>query len=390
MYGLPNQSREKLDSYIADFNEMFGTKYSTKSNEDFYNYYNEVSRKVKNKQVDLLLVVNMFLTGFDSPSLNTMYVDKNLQYHGLIQAYSRTNRILDEKKSQGNIVVFRNLKHKTDEAITLFSNKEAVDVIIMQPYENYIKIFDTKLEKLKEIAPNIDSVNDFITEEEELAFVQAFRELIRVKNVLNSFADFNWEDLQMTEQDFENYKSKYLDLWHKVKTDTQKEKVSILDDVDFELELIHQDDINVTYIIKKLIELKLSSGKSEASIREEILQSLQTNVTLRSKKELIENFILNNLPVILDSEDIEEEFNNFIKKEREKEFNTIISEENLNPEKTQNLIENYLFAEREPLNDEILELLATGKPSILQRRPLGERILKRLNTYIETFINGIN
>jgi type I restriction enzyme R subunit len=139
LYGLAAHSREKLDEFIGHYNQMFETKFSTKDSESFYNYYNDISKKVKERQIDILLVVNMFLTGFDSPTLNTLYVDKNLRYHGLIQAYSRTNRILNEQKSQGNIIVFRNLKNATDEAITLFSNKEAIEVIIMKPYEDYVK-----------------------------------------------------------------------------------------------------------------------------------------------------------------------------------------------------------------------------------------------------------
>ncbi|MEY3500092.1 MAG: hypothetical protein RL308_1761, partial [Bacteroidota bacterium] len=194
LYGLNTHSRDKLEEFIGHYNIMFGTKFSTKDSETFYNYYNDISKKVKERQIDILLVVNMFLTGFDSPALNTMYVDKNLKYHGLIQAYSRTNRILNEQKSQGNIVVFRNLKTATDEAITLFSNKDAVDVIIMKPYEDYTDKFNEALKRLNNITPTIDSVNDLKTEEDELEFVQAFRDLMRLKNILNTFSDFNWDD----------------------------------------------------------------------------------------------------------------------------------------------------------------------------------------------------
>lgn len=157
-------SREKLDEYIEDYNQMFGAKYSTKDTQSFYNYYNDISKRVKNREVDILLVVNMFLTGFDSKTLNTLYVDKNLKYHGLIQAFSRTNRILNEQKSQGNIVCFRNLKDATDQAITLFSNKEAIEVIIMKPYEDYVQKFNEALDKLHEIAPTVDRVDDFPSE----------------------------------------------------------------------------------------------------------------------------------------------------------------------------------------------------------------------------------
>lgn len=259
IHPINKHSREKLDEYIEDYNQMYSTKYSTKTSDDFYNYYNDISKKLKDRErspenisnrIDILLVVNMFLTGFDAKKVNTLYVDKNLKYHGLIQAYSRTNRILNETKSQGNIVVFRNLKGKTDEAITLFSNKEAIEVIIMQPYEDYIGKFDDAYDKLKEITPTIDAVNELVTEEEKLNFIKGFRDLMRIKNILVTFSDFKWEDFKVSEQEFEDYKSKYLDLYEEVKHDDRKEKVSILEDVDFELELIHRDEINVTYIIQ--------------------------------------------------------------------------------------------------------------------------------------------
>src|SRR5690606_4200978 len=149
-----------------------GTKHSTKDSQAFYTYYNDLSKKVKNKEVDILLVVNMFLTGFDSPPLNTLYVDKNLKYHGLIQAYSRTNRLYTEQKSQGNIVVFRNLKQATDDAIALFSNKDARDIILMEPYEDYVARFDDAVTELKGIAPTVDSVSELASEEDILAFVK--------------------------------------------------------------------------------------------------------------------------------------------------------------------------------------------------------------------------
>ncbi len=395
LYGLQAHSREKLDEFIEDYNKLYDTKFSTKDSESFYNYYNDISKKVKERKIDVLLVVNMFLTGFDSPTLNTLYVDKNLKYHGLIQAYSRTNRIINEQKSQGNIVVFRNLKTRTDEAITLFSNKEAIEVIIMKPYEDYTAKFDEAFEHLISITPTTDSVNDLISEDDELEFIKAFRNLIRIKNILTAFSDFKWEDLQMTEQLFEDFKSKYLDLYDKVKSDHQKEKVSILEDVDFELELIHRDEINVNYIIQLLIKLKqsllnatLPQEKKEQIIKE-IQNLLATEVELRSKRELIERFIQENLPVIADTDEVHSEFDKYWNEEQQKAFTLLVTEENLSAEKTEKLIEDYLFAEREPLRDEVLELIEGEKPSLLQRKKLGDRILKRIIDFVETFINGM-
>jgi type I restriction enzyme, R subunit len=398
LYGLQAHSREKLDEFIGHYNEQFGTKFSTRDSESFYNYYNDISKKLKDRErspenadnrIDILLVVNMFLTGFDAKKVNTLYVDKNLKHHGLIQAYSRTNRILNEQKSQGNIVVFRNLKNATDDAIALFSNKEAIEVIIMKPYEEYVGKFNEAFIALLKIAPTIKSVDTLATEDDELEFIRAFRDLMRIKNVLTAFADFKWDDLAMTEQLFEDYKSKYLDLHDKVKSDHQKEKVSILDDVDFELELIHRDEINVAYIIQLLIRLK-SRVRSEVSKTEnEIFNLLNTESNLRSKRELIERFIKENLPVIEDSADIPTEFDNFWNAEQQKAFNKLVEEENLVPEKTEKIIEDYLFAERQPLRDEVLDLVDGPRPTVLERKKIGDRILAKILSFVDTFIDGI-
>ena len=389
LYGLNVHTREKLDEFIGHYNQMFETKFSTKDSVSFYNYYNDISKKVKERKVDILLVVNMFLTGFDSPTLSTLYVDKNLKYHGLIQAYSRTNRIINEQKSQGNIVVFRNLKYNTDQAITLFSNKEAIEVIIMKPYEDYVKKFNEAFIALLQITPTVNSVNDLQTEDDELAFIKAFRDLMRIKNILTAFSDFKWEDLAMNEQLFEDYKSKYLDLYDKVKSDHQKEKVSILEDVDFELELIHRDEINVAYIIQLLIKLKSDTQKDVAQTEKEIFNLLNNEAHLRSKRELIEKFIEENLPVIEDSDDVPQEFEKFWNEEQLKAFAALVNEEKLNADRTEKLIEDYLFAEREPLRDEVLELIEGDKPTLLERKKTGDRILTRILDFVETFINGM-
>jgi len=380
-------SREKLDEYIVHFNKMFGTGHSTKDTQSFYNYYNDVSKKVKEQKVDILLVVNMFLTGFDSKGLNTLYVDKNLKYHGLIQAFSRTNRIKDELKSQGNIVSFRNLKKATDDAITLFSNKDAIDVIVMKPYEDYVGKFNEAFDQLLSITPTLDSVNELKSEEDELAFIKAFRDLMRLKNVLSAFADFNWDSLEMDEQQFEDYKSKYLDLHDKTKS--KPEKVSILDDVDFELELIHRDEINVNYILQLLIKLKSKVQGDISQTEKEIFGLLGSESTLRSKKELIEKFIAENLPVIEDTENVTEEFEKFWNEEQLKAFNNIVTEENLSKDKTDKLIAEYLFAEKPPLRDEVLDLIEGDKPTLLERKKIGDRILNKILGFVETFINGM-
>lgn len=379
-------SRDKLESYIGDYNQMFGTKYTTKDSKSFYNYYNELAKRVRDKQVDILLVVNMFLTGFDSKPLNTLYVDKNLKYHGLIQAFSRTNRIMGEKKSQGNVVCFRNLKQATDEAIGLFSDKNAKDTIIMEPYENYVTQFNEALETLKMIAPDVDSVNDLKSEDEQLDFIKAYRELMRVHNVLVTFTDFAFDDLAMNEQEYADYRSKYLDLYDGSVV-PEKEKVSILNDVDFELELIHRDEINVTYILQLLGQLKDSPEKEHAVRAKNILDMLAGDVQMRSKKELIEKFIQENLPEIQNGGQVQERFKAFWKEQDQAQIKQLCEEENLDQEKVQKLISSYLFTEKLPYRDDVVEAMHT-KPTILKRKTVSQRVLDKMLDYIKTFIDG--
>ncbi|PZX50136.1 type I restriction endonuclease subunit R [Algoriphagus chordae] len=390
IYQTPDKKhpRDYLDEFMGHYNLTNSTNYNTKDSRLFYQYYNDVADRVKKKQIDILLVVNMFLTGFDSKSLNTLYVDKNLKFHGLIQAYSRTNRILDELKSQGNIVSFRNLKQATDDAITLFSNLDAKDEIIMQPYEDYIEKFQEAVTKLLDIVPTVDSVNELPSEVEKLEFIKAFRELMRLKNVLGTFTEFEFDDLVMSEQDFEDYKSKYLDIYDSSKK-PGKEKVSILNDVDFELELIHRDEINVSYILKLLANLKDAAPEDQEKQKKAIVELIVGESQLRSKREQIEKFINQTLPIIKDSEDIPEEFLNFWTKERIEALKTLSVEEGLNTEKLEQVIGDFIYTEKEPLRDDIIGMLNT-RPGLKERKTIAERVKGKIMDFVETFINGIS
>jgi len=381
-------SRDSLEEFIGHYNKEFSTNYTTKDSQSFYNYYNDIAKRVKHKQIDVLLVVNMFLTGFDSKTLNTLYVDKNLKYHGLIQAYSRTNRILNELKSQGNIVCFRNLKDATDEAISLFSNINAKDQIIIQPYEDYVKKFNEAYISLLQIAPTVDSVNDLPSEDEEVEFIKAFRELMRLKNVLTTFTEFDFDNLSMNEQSFEDYKSKYLDLYDKTRHQNQKEKVSILDDIDFELELIHRDEVNVSYILKLLASLKNATEEDHEKQKQAIVDLISGETQLRSKRDLIEKFINENLPHIDDSDEIPEEFDTFWNKERKVALEKLSNEENLNIEGLQKVIGNYLFTEKSPMRDDVIGMIKE-RPSLKERASTAERITEKILQFVETFINGV-
>ena len=383
---LTPHSREKLEQYVEDYNKMFTSSQTIKDSDGFYKYYNNIAQKVRNKEIDILLVVNMFLTGFDSPKLNTLYVDKNLKYHGLIQAFSRTNRLLNERKSQGNIVCFRKLKPATDEAIQLFSNKEAIGIITMEPYEDYVAKFDSIYEKLIDLVPTYNDVNELRNQGDEyvLEFVQIFREIMRTKNILECFADFKWSDLKMGEQEFNDYLSKYLDS-KPTKTSNDKEKTSILEDVDFELELIHKDEINVSYILKLLGEIK--DEKDEEKVKkqkENIFNILNNNPQLRSKRELIEKFINENLANIKNTDDIEQEFEKFWDVEKEKAFNELCEQENLQSDKVKQVIDTYIYDERKPLANDIAGTLKV-KPKLLERKKIVPRVLDKIVDFVDKF-----
>ncbi|KUY13981.1 deoxyribonuclease HsdR [Elizabethkingia miricola] len=391
VYGYKPHRRELLETYVQEFSELFGEKQNVKDTEGFYNYYNAVAKKSKQNETDILLVANMFLTGFDSKYLNTLYVDKNLKYHGLIQAFSRTNRILDKNKTQGNIVCFRNLKDKTDEAIALFSNKEAIDEIIVEPYEAYVEKFNEATQRLLEIVPEVVSVDGLYSEEDQLQFVLAFRAMMRLHKKMSHYTEFTWDDLQIEEQLFADYTSKYLDLKERLDPTDPSKKASILNDIDFELELIRRDTINVTYILQLLIKFNSKqSAKDKESTEKDIFNLLNTEVSLRSKRELIEKFIQESLPHIEDTDAIPEEFEKFWNVEQEKALQELVKTENLSEEKTERLIENYLFTEREPLRKEILDLRKEGRPSVLKSKEIGDRILNKIIGFVDTFVNGIS
>tara|TARA_R110002096_G_scaffold431980_1_gene647963 strand:+ start:514 stop:1377 length:864 start_codon:yes stop_codon:yes gene_type:complete len=283
---------------------------------------------------------------------------------------------------------FRNLKKATDEAITLVSLKDAIEEIILPPYESIAEKFDEALKNLLEVVPTYQSVDDLISEDDELAFVQAFRRLLRAKNVLESYTDFDWEDLGIDEQTFEDYKGKYLDLNDKVKNDRQKHKTSILDDIDFELELIHRDQINVAYILQLLAKLKQSKSADAQAQKKAIIDMLSSDIELRSKRELIEKFIEENLPHICDVDAIQDEFERFWYEEKILALSKICDEENLDKAQFKALIESYTYNGREPLRDEVFKCL-DSRPSILKAREIGERIIDKMKEFVQVFVNGM-
>lgn len=378
---VDQHSRDFLENCIADYNQDFGTNFST---DTFYAYYKDVQKKVKDKEVDLVIVVNMMLTGFDSKTLNTLYVDKNLRYHGLIQAYSRTNRLYDSSKPHGNIVCFRNLKENTDKALLLFGDENAKEIVFKKPYEKQKADFEAKLQELKNIVPEVADVSELSSEEEKVNFIKTFRDLLRLKSSLETFAEFSFADLTISEQEFYDYQSKYLDLYEERKNIENKDLASILDEIDFELELVGQDKVNFDYIIKLIAGLKnIVSEKVKEHKIEEILNIFNRDINLRKKKDLIRKFIEENLPKIENEDEVEKEFEIFWNQEKLKALEKIISDENLNGERFKQIIGDYLYTERLPLRTEIIKL--KNEVKLTERTAVFEKIKSLIVDFVDRF-----
>lgn len=321
--GRDEHSRDSLERIIADYNKMFDTNYST---DTFSNYFSDVSRKVKTAQIDILIVVDMFLTGFDSKTLNTLYVDKNLKYHGLIQAFSRTNRIEKSTKPYGNIVCYRNLKNNTDEAIKLFSNTDNTDVVLMESYDYYLKKFKEKLKALLGITLTPGDVDSLETEEEKKEFILAFRELTKILVSLQTFVDFEFTEdiLGISEQKYQDFKSKYFLLYDEVNS-SENEKTSILSDIDFGIELMHTDKINVTYIMNLIRNIDFEDEDKKAKDVEHIKRELEKadSEDLRLKVDLIRNFLDKVVPTLSPDDNVDDAFAEYeenVRKDEIKEF----------------------------------------------------------------------
>lgn len=374
-------SRDFLENCIKDYNGIYGTNYST---DKFYDYYKDLQKRVKNKQVDLVLVVNMFLTGFDAARLNTLYVDKNLRYHGLVQAYSRTNRLLNSDKPHGNIVSFRNLKEATDKALALYGDENAKEVVFKKPYEEQKKEFEEKLATLREGVPTVDSVDDLQGEQEKANFVQAFRDLLRIKSSLETFAEFSFDDLGISEQEFYDYQSKYLDIYTDTKT-TEKENGSILDQIDFELELTVRDLINFDYIIQLIAGLKnITSDMVRVKKTEDILKVFDRDVNLRKKKDLVKKFIEENLPRVSRSEEVEAAFAEFWSSERSEKLRKLSETENITQEHIEALIGEYLYTDRLPTGEDIVERLSE-RPRLMEHVGVIKRVRDTIKDIVDIF-----
>lgn len=388
--GLDVSSRDFLEGAIQDYNLMFGTSYGT-SSDKFQNYYKDVSERVKNRKIDILIVVNMFLTGFDATTLNTLWVDKNLRLHGLLQAYSRTNRILNSVKTFGNIVCFRNLEKATNASISLFGDKEASGVVLLKAYADYydgykegdkeIRGYKSLVDELIEMYPVGERI---ISEQGKKDFIKLYGAILRVRNILNTFDEFIGNEI-LTERDVQDYHSMYIDIYNEFRGSDQKEKENVNEDVVFEMELIKQVEINIDYILG-LIKKYHEDHIKNKEILVDINKAIDSSVELRNKKDLINQFIAS-LDV---HSSVDSDWQDFVEGKKVEELEEIIKSENLDSEATYEFVRNaFSNGNVATTGTEITKIL----PPVTRFSPSGERTIKResvlskLTSFFERFFD---
>lgn len=328
---LSGSNRDFLESAIDDYNATFKTSYDT-SADNFQNYYKDLSQRMKNREIDLVIVVNMFLTGFDATTMNTLFVDKNLRSHGLIQAYSRTNRILNSVKTYGNIVTFRDLEEETNAALELFGNKDARGVVLLKPYGDY---YSEYAEKVIELLQHFPLGQQIVGEAAQKAFIKLFGAILRLQNILTSFDDLAGED-PLSERQSQDYRSVYLDLYSEFRKESDSDKETINDDVVFEIELVKQVEINVDYILMLVEKYRASYGDGDdKEIRAQISRAVDASPSLRSKRDLVENFV----DSVSVDDAVDEQWRAFVAARREAELDAIIAQQKLKPEQTHAFID---------------------------------------------------
>ena len=376
--GLDQSSRDFLESAIEDYNAMFATSYDT-SSDKFQNYYKDVSLRMKNRELDLLIVVNMFLTGFDATTLNTLWVDKNLRMHGLLQAYSRTNRILNSIKTFGNIVCFRNLEKATNESIALFGDKEAAGIVLLKTFDEY---YNGYTQNDKEVRGYADSVSELqmkypageqiVGEQNKKSFVRLYGAILKLRNILSTFDAFAGREI-LTERDVQDYHSAYIDLYNEFRPQ-KHEAEQINEDLVFEMELIKQVEVNIDYVlslIRKYHEEHLQDKEIIVTIR----RAIDSSVDLRNKKELIERFIESLTP----ESEVDEDWLAYVEEQRRAELDRIIVDENLNSEEAYKFMDN---AFRDGFVQTTGTAITKVLPPVSRFTPTGDRTKKR-ETVIE-------
>lgn len=387
--GLDKSSRDFLESAIVDYNKMFATNYDT-SSEKFQNYYKDVSLRMKNREIDLLIVVNMFLTGFDATTLNTLWVDKNLRMHGLLQAYSRTNRILNSIKTFGNIVCFRNLEHATNESIALFGDKEAEGLVLLKTFDEYYNGCEDEndkhqpgyMELVNTLLEDYPLETRIMGEDSEKKFIRLYGAILKATNILSTFDQFAGMEI-LSERDVQDYHSLYIDLYEKYRRDRLGDVVNVNDDIIFEMELIKQVEINIDYILY-LIEQMHDGNTGDKEIRITIQKAIGASPDLRNKRELIENFIDQLTP----DKNVSDDWQKYVKEQQRRQLDEIISEEKLKPEETYHFV-------NQSFKDGGIQESGTGIAKILPPMSIFDKtremkkktVLEKLKAFFERFFD---
>jgi len=385
---LDKSSREFLDFAIDEYNKKFKTNFSSEGN-GFQDYYKDLSDKVKHKEIDLLIVVNMFLTGFDATTLNTLWVDKNLKQHGLIQAYSRTNRILNSVKTYGNIVCFRNLQDATNDAIALFGDKNATGIVLLKSYEDYYYGYEDDNgkkqigyeERIAMLLQKYPLGVQIVGEKAEKDFIVSIGNILRLRNILSSFDKFAGNEI-LSERDFQDYTGMYVDLYQKYKQKDDGEKESIKDDIVFEMELVKQVEVNIDYILM-LVAKYHQSNCEDKEILGTIDKAIKSSLALRSKKELIDGFISK----INADTNVMDDWGKFVKEQKEIDLKKIINDENLNEKETRKFLDNAFRDGQVKTNGTDIEKILPpmrrfGGGNRVERK---ETIIKRVKKFFEKY-----
>jgi type I restriction enzyme R subunit len=387
---LDQSSRDFLESAIQDYNRLFKTNYDT-SSDKFQNYYKDVSQRLKDREIDLLIVVNMFLTGFDATTLNTLWVDKNLRMHGLMQAFSRTNRILNSVKTFGNIVCFRNLEEATNESISLFGDKDAAGVVLLKTYDEYYYGYKDKNKEFPGYAALVNELQEKFPPEEPVVgeqnqkdFIRLYGNILKVKNILSTFDSFAGNDI-LSQRDMQNYQSMYIDLYNEYRKKKKGEAENVNDDIVFEMELVKQVEINIDYILE-LIRKYHESNMKDKEIVVSIRKAVDSSMELRNKKDLIEQFI--RLLSVVKTTNVDKDWQAFVEAKKKEELDHIIDEEGLSRNETYRFIDN-------AFRDGFIQTTGTaiGKvlPPVSRFTPTGDRtkkretVLEKLTAYFKKF-----
>lgn len=383
--GRDEYSRDSLERIIEDYNKEFSTNYST---DKFPNYFSDVCKRVKSADIDILIVVNMLLTGFDSKKLNTLYVDKNLKYHDLLQAYSRTNRVESDNKPYGNIVCYRNLKKNTDDAICLFSETDNTDVVLMKEYDYYLDLWNKQLKNLYEISETPEDTDNLKSEEEKKKFILNFRELTKVLTKLNTFVEFEFdkEKIGMSEQTYQDFKSKYLRIYDETKKG-DNEKESILQDIDFSIELMHTDRINVGYIMNLIKDIDLSDNEKKARDIQNVITELDRadNEDLRFKVDLLKEFLNKVVPNLGTNDDIDVAYEEFEEVKKEEDVENFSNEIGLNRYSIKEYISEYEYSGIINTQDIKQDIKVELKPKLSARKVLVNSVKNFIYNHVRKF-----